>query len=284
MRRTYLLGVTLIIGFIINVCFAQGREIAITIDDLPFVGSANNNPAKLQREYDRFMQMLQVLIDNKVPATGFVIAGTIERGQWELLQKFQQAGFILGNHTYSHANLNTMSGEKYIANVDQADKILTPLMTGTKYFRYPYLAEGTGSKKKQVQNYLASRNYVIAPVTVDSKDFVFNKQFYAIPYRLRTQSLGQLKKRYLAYIWNQTLKAESRAKNRAKNSSSGKQILLIHANLLNSHCLADIIDLYRKNGYRFISLTDALKEPAPSAEPISEQLVSEDPNSKTHDG
>lgn len=58
----------------------------------------------------------------------------------------------------------------------------------------------------------------------------------------------------MAYIWQQTLRAEKNAK--GKNV---KQILLIHANLLNSLCLEDIIEMYRKNGYKFISLADALK-------------------------
>ncbi len=40
--------------------------------------------------------------------------------------------------------------------------------------------------------------------------------------------------------------------------SPGKQILLIHANLLNSLCLGDIINMYEEKGYKFISLEEAL--------------------------
>lgn len=231
--------------------FAFEREIAITIDDLPFVGEANNNPAKLKREQDRFMNIMQALVDNNVPATGFVIAGDIEKGQWELLEQFRQAGFVLGNHTYTHINLNTTSAEKYIDNVDKADKVLEPLMSNPRYFRYPYLAEGNGQKRLKVKRYLNSHNYVIAPVTVDSKDFLFNKRLYH-PFRLHEQTLRQIKPQYLAYIWKETLKAEQ---------SGQKPILLIHANLLNSYCMADIIALYKKKGYRFISLEEALNQP-----------------------
>ncbi|KTC86620.1 polysaccharide deacetylase [Legionella brunensis] len=244
-----------------NLSFAQDREIAITIDDLPFVGSCNNNPAKLKRENDRFMQILQTLISKNVPATGFVIAGSIEKGQWELLEQFRQAGFKLGNHTYSHKSLNSVTAEKYIDDVDRADKVLTPLFPEHKYFRYPYLAESSGEKKQAVYDYLAAHNYTVAPVTIDSKDFVFNQQLFAIPYRLRDKNLNQLKKRYLAFIWSQTLKAESRAA-KANPNKPVKHILLIHANLLNSHFLGDIIDLYQQNGYRIISLEEALTAPA----------------------
>lgn len=248
--------------------FAYEKEIAITIDDLPFVGTAGRNEAKLQRKHDRFMAIVQALVDNKVPATGFVIANSIEKDQWQLLEAFKDAGFIIGNHTYSHANLNATSAEKYIANIEKADKILEPLMGSPKYFRYPYLAEGHGEKKAEVLTYLHDHDYIVAPVTIDSKDFQFNQRLYAIPYRLRDKNINQLKQKYLAYMWNQTLKAEQRAPK--VEGKPVKQILLIHANLLNSHAMGDIIELYRKNGYRFISLPEALDGLAPTAAPAAE--------------
>ncbi|KTD50047.1 polysaccharide deacetylase [Legionella quinlivanii] len=237
---------------------AAGKEIAITIDDLPFVGSANNDPKKLQREHDRFMAILQALVDHKVPATGFIIAGSIEKGQWELLEEFRNQGFQLGNHTYSHRSLNSVTTEKYIEDVNKADEILSRIMTSPKYFRYPYLAESKGEKREKVYQFLAEKNYTIAPVTIDSKDFIFNNQLFAIPYRLRPQSLPALKKRYLSYIWAQTLKAEARSNKLHPGSS--KQILLIHANLINSHFLGDIIDMYQKNGYRIVSLDEIINQ------------------------
>lgn len=237
---------------------AQTREIAITIDDLPLVASQMNTPGNQQRATDRFNKIVQTLVDNKVPATGFVIAGSIEKGQWEFLEKFRDAGFLIGNHTYTHGNLNHMSADKYIADIDRADKKLEPLFTDPKYFRYPYLAEGNKQTKQKVQEYLAEHHYVIAPVTIDSQDFRFNERLYKVPYRTREEYVKKLKPQYLAYIWKQTLNAEKRARGNA-----GRQILLIHSNVLNSYVLGDIIDMYKKNGYTFITLTEALENPAP---------------------
>lgn len=239
--------------------FAQPREIALTIDDLPLVASKMDTPGNQQRATERFNKIVEALTQNQIPATGFVIAGAIAKGQWAFLEQFRNAGFALGNHTYSHYNLNQMNADKYIADVDKADKILTPLMTEPKYFRYPYLAEGNKTSKPKVLNYLNENHYVIAPVTIDSKDFRFNEQLYKVPYRSREAYINKLKPRYLAYIWSQTLKAEQRAKGQPV-----KQILLIHANLLNSYALNDIIQMYKQNGYSFITLTEALKNPAPA--------------------
>jgi peptidoglycan/xylan/chitin deacetylase (PgdA/CDA1 family) len=255
----------------LTVAQAQTHEIAITIDDLPLVASKMDTPGNQKRATDRFNKIVQTLIENKVPATGFVIAGAIEKGQWAFLEEFRKAGFMLGNHTYSHYNLNRMSAEKYIADVDRADKILAPIMTEPRYFRYPYLAEGNKQTKPKVQDYLAEHHYVIAPVTIDSEDFKFNERLYKVPFRTREAYINKIKGEYLAHIWKRTLNAEKRSK-----GADSKQILLIHANVLNSYVLGDIIDMYRKHGYTFISLTDALKNPAPEILLPSEGKPGED--------
>lgn len=246
-------------------CFAEEREIAITIDDLPFVGSGSNTPSSLKRTQERFMAIVNTLVENQVPATGFAIGGAVAKNEWDLMEAFRNQGLTIGNHTYTHLSLNAISAEKYIADIERADTRLARVMTEPKYFRYPYLAEGKGEKKQKVLDYLAAHQYTIAPVTIDSKDYEFNAQFYRIAYRKRAQSINQFKKRYLAYIWKQTLRAEKLTKN--SNGQPVKQILLIHANLLNSLCLGDIIELYRSNGYKFISLEDALK--GNTAQPIN---------------
>lgn len=255
MRTLYALLFTLFISH----CFGQTREIAITIDDLPLVASKMNTPGNQQRSTERFMRIIAALTDNKVPATGFVIAGAIETGQMAFLEAFRNAGFTIGNHTYSHYNLNQMSAEKYIADLDRADKILAPLMTEPKYFRYPYLAEGNKTTKPKVLDYLKEHHYIIAPVTIDSKDFEFNERLYKVPFRVREAYVYKVKPGYLAYIWKQTLRAEKQA-----DGKPAKQILLIHANLLNSYLLGDIIQLYKEHGYTFITLTEALTNPAPA--------------------
>ncbi|KTD23750.1 polysaccharide deacetylase [Legionella lansingensis] len=242
-----------------TLCLAQVREIAITLDDLPLVGAPMNTATNQQRASEQFDKLIQALLENGAPATGFVIAGAMVKGHMPFLQKFREAGFMLGNHTYSHYNLHNISAEKYIADIARADKKLAPLLTEPKYFRYPYLAEGSGQKKQKVINYLLENGYTVAPVTVDSLDFRFNKRIYKVPYREREKFIEKIKPEYLAFIWKQTLRAEKRA-----NGDDVKQILLVHANVLNSYLLGDILKMYKEHGYTFISLPEALKNPGPT--------------------
>lgn len=207
----------------LSLSFAGG-EVALTIDDMPFLGSAGKNEGKLRREAKRFRMVLDILKEEKVPAAGFVVAGTIEPGQWTLLEEWHNSGNIIANHTYSHPRLSSSDTQKYIDNVTKADKVLTPLMQGPKYFRYPFLSTGRNAEQKQaVRDYLAQQNYIIAPVTIDSKDFRFNARLMNIHWRKRKAYLPGIRRQYIGYIWSQTKRAEK--KSREKNGPTNKAYL-----------------------------------------------------------
>ena len=234
--------------FIYTSAFAQKREIAITIDDLPFVGESRNFH-------------LNMIIDSlkaaATPATGFIIASEVSPKNWNILRKFREAGLGLGNHTLTHANLNKLTPKAYMQEIDSADKLLSPFLTEPKYFRYPYLNTGEGQKKEKILQFLNSKNYQVAPVSIDTKDFMFNQLLLAVPQNERRKFLTVLKPCYLNFIWQQTLIAEEHSRYNHKPEEA--QILLIHANLLNAYALPDIINLYKQNGFSFVSLEEALK-------------------------
>lgn len=227
---------------------APKKLISITIDDLPFVGEYRNFHLNM---------MIETMTKQQVPATGFIIASEVRKDNWEILRKFRDAGFALGNHTLTHANLSTLNSQAYQHEIQGADAILAPVLTKPKYFRYPYLSMSSGKKREDILCFLAKKNYRVAPVTVDSKDFVFNQRLLAVPEMERRAYLEELKPFYLDFIWQQTKNAE--AHNEYHHNTQQAQILLIHANLLNAYVLPDLINLYKENGYTFVSLNEALK-------------------------
>lgn len=248
-----------------SLAFSTPHPIALTMDDLPFVGEGKNFHLDL---------ITESIKKAHIPVTGFVIASRVKKGSREALQRFHDAGLGIGNHTFSHASLNSMDTSRYLEEISQADTILAPLLTQPKYFRYPYLAMGQGQKKEQVLHFLAENNYRIAPITIDSRDFIFNQHLLATPEPQRRAYFETLKPLYLDYLWKQTLNAE--AFNQRNHTPERAQILLVHANLLNAYALDDLIDLYQKNGYEFISLQAALetfhrRTPTP-LKPLEEML------------
>ncbi|KTD74295.1 polysaccharide deacetylase domain-containing protein [Legionella tucsonensis] len=231
-----------------NLPFVLKKTVSITIDDLPFVGESRNFHLNM---------MIDTMTKEQVPATGFIIASEVRKNNWEILHKFRDAGFGLGNHTLTHANLNKVDTEGYIQEIQEADNILLPVLTEPKYFRYPYLAMSSGQKKEDILCFLAQKNYHVAPITIDSKDFVFNQRLLSVSEIKRRAYLEELKPFYLDFIWQQTLRAEEH--NQFHQNPEQAQILLIHANLLNAYVLPDIINLYKQNGYEFVHLEEALK-------------------------
>lgn len=225
----------------IGICCAQQRDIAITIDDLPLIDAP---PQAIE-------QMVHSLVKHQVPAIAFIIGNRVNQETVAQFKLFQQNGLELGNHTYSHLNLKHVSCEQYIDDLIKADVILTHYMSKPKYFRYPYLSEGKLWRKSVIRHYLNENHYIVAPVTIDSRDFEFNEELVKRLKQNPSASITDFKKRYLKYVWQRTLTAEK--------NTPGKQVLLIHANLLNSYFLDDLLHMFEVHGYHFISLGEALK-------------------------
>src|SRR4051794_22948673 len=114
---------SLFLGFIIAAAFASAnaqnkRQIAITIDDLPVVSTRTD----LRNRQLITRKLLAQIQRQRVPAIGFVNENKLYSGekvdeqQVDLLRSWLDAGLDLGNHTYSHRSLNTISLEEYEAD------------------------------------------------------------------------------------------------------------------------------------------------------------------------
>src|SRR5262249_40786963 len=102
---------------------ALGREVAITIDDLP--------AARGEGSFDEVRAMTARLLapfrEQRIPVTGFVNPGRTKLNADELrtiLNLWIDAGAELGNHTWSHVDLNTTSSADYEVEITRADAAL----------------------------------------------------------------------------------------------------------------------------------------------------------------
>ncbi|MCH9643619.1 MAG: polysaccharide deacetylase family protein [Gammaproteobacteria bacterium] len=260
MRTQKVIGLLILILTLTYGISATAKEVALTIDDLPYVGNARDNPGKLRRQNKRFLKILNTLQAEDVPAAGFVVPGSIDHGQWELLEKFKQAGNIIANHSFSHQSLNRISADQFIEDIKKADEVIAPLMSTPKYFRYPFLATGRNcATYLKVKRYLENNGYVIVPVTIDTKDFKLNHRFHQVPWRQRRANLGYFRHEYLNKINHSIHQAERKTQKR--EGRPVRQIVLIHMNTLNAYFLKDMIQLFREQGYRFVSLPRVMEDP-----------------------
>jgi peptidoglycan/xylan/chitin deacetylase (PgdA/CDA1 family) len=241
------------------------RQIAITFDDLIFVPNDNVEQVKMLTT-----KLLKTLKQNKVPTIGFVNEGKINRpneieARTAILKMWVDAGFELGNHTYSHIDMFSATPEKFEEDLVTGEQITKKLLAakGQKeiYFRHPYLNTGaTLEKKIAFDKIIAAHNYIVAPVTVDNSDYMF-AAVYANAMKKNDRALMQrVAEAYVPYM-NAVLEFYEK-QSQTLLGYEIKQILLVHANPLNADHFGAVIAMMKKRGYKFISLTEALTDKA----------------------
>src|SRR5271166_5665585 len=243
------------------------RQVAITIDDLP-AGMADRLPAADITAMTT--KLLGTLHDQKIPVVGFVNEkklykpGEVDE-RIKALQMWLDAGFELGNHTFSHASLNQVGLKAWEDDVIQGKSVTRMLLAEHKmklrYFRHPYLDTGRDLlTRRQADAFLVERGYRIAPITLDGWDWMFAGVYEDAKKRNDSALQQQLVKDYLAH--HDASFAYSEQLSASIVGYEPKQILLLHASNLEADHIGELLDVLRKRGYRFITLEDALGDPA----------------------
>jgi peptidoglycan/xylan/chitin deacetylase (PgdA/CDA1 family) len=107
---------------------AFGREVAITIDDLPRGGDSDERSLEAVRAMTE--KLLQPFAGERIPVTGFVNEGRNvdfgADGVRAVLELWLDAGAELGNHSYSHLNVNNVPLEQFTADIVRGEPIPEP--------------------------------------------------------------------------------------------------------------------------------------------------------------
>lgn len=240
------------------------RQIAVTFDDLPSVPTYD-----VAQMREMTTKLLATLKRGKVPVIGFVNEGKLHKDELaartEVLKLWINAGFELGNHTYSHLDMFTATPEKFQQDLTAGEPITQKLLAARKltlrYFRHPYLNTGASAEAKMAfDKILAERRYLVAPVTVDNSDYMF-AAIYADALKANDRVLMQ----WVADAYVPYMDAMLDFYEKQSTTLLGreiKQILLVHANMLNADHFGSVIEVMKKRGYEFITLDAALRDPA----------------------
>jgi peptidoglycan/xylan/chitin deacetylase (PgdA/CDA1 family) len=181
------------------------------------------------------------------------------------IEQWLDAGFDVGNHAYSHPDLNRTPLPKYTDDIIKGEVVMRPLIERRRrkliWFRHPYLHTGpTPEAARGLREFLDQRGYRAAPVTVDYSDYSFAGVYSRL---LRRGDQATADKVFQAYLDQVDLGFEhSERVSRELLGYELPQVLLIHCNELNSVSLRESIARIRKRGYRFVSLEEALEDPA----------------------
>jgi peptidoglycan/xylan/chitin deacetylase (PgdA/CDA1 family) len=208
--------------------------------------------------------------DSKITAVGFVNERKLgepsaRSEEVELLKLWINAGMELGNHTYSHPNLFVTPTEQYIQEIKRGSVITAKLLeqnnSRLRFFRHPFLNTGSSSKtKKEIDQFLEAEGYTVAPVTIDNSEWIYADAYDVALKRYDLVLAATIAESYIRYM-----RTVFDFYERLSHDIFGRQpaqILLIHANRLNADSITELIKMIRGRGYNFISLQEALNDPA----------------------
>ena len=240
-----------------------GRAVALTFDDLPVISTTADTTV----QWAVTRGILGALAAAGAPAIGFVNedklgAGAARDARIRMLRAWLEHGHDLGNHSYSHPDLNTTSLDDYAADIVRGEEV-TARLRGSQpvFFRHPYLHAGPDSARRYgLERFLDDRGYRVAPVTIDNQEYVFARAYDNALDAADSALAERVAQAYQTYM--DTIFGFYEAQARAIVGRELPQVLLLHANRINADGLDELLAMARRRGYRFITLEEALGDPA----------------------
>lgn len=259
--------------FVPLIIFAQQEKyISVTIDDMPYQHQGMFNGEK---QFELVKEIIQHLQMFNIPAVGFVNEGKLfseeklDSSKLNILKMWLDAGLELGNHTFSHTDINKVSFEDFKEDLLKGEEITRPLAEerGIKYeyFRHPYLHSGeTEEKMLELKNLLNEINYKVAPVTIDNGEWIFAFAYNLAYKENNVELMNKLGKDYVDYMIKKIKYWEDQSQKLFGRNI--KHVLLIHANLLNAEYADELYRAIQEDGYKFITLDETLEDEAYQSE------------------
>lgn len=254
-----------LILFFINValvhsnCFA--KEIALTFDDAP-VGSSLHFETRARSE-----ELVRKLKALNVPAV-MVFANPCKQKDIHTLMSqlslYKSNGHIIGNHTCSHPRLDTVGFDVFSKDAEAADTILSPLYSGQKFFRFPFLNEGSDEQtRNQMRKWLDEHNYRNAFVSVDNDDTIVTDRINKakqLGKKINYDKVGAL---FLKHIISAADFYEDMAMKHL--GYSPKHVLLLHEIDGTVLFIDSLVKELRNRGWKIVAADEALNDKLYSA-------------------
>jgi peptidoglycan/xylan/chitin deacetylase (PgdA/CDA1 family) len=246
----------------------EKRTIAVTFDDLPM-------NTKYLEDGNQWTEQTQKLLSTvkqyKIPAVGFVneyklyVNDVLDSSRLKALQLWVDADLELGNHTFSHPDYHNTENEEFFADIIKGEKITKELLSQKnkklEFFRHPYLHTGNSlEKKKALEDFLTGHDYTIAPVSIDNGEWIYARAYENAYNKNNLELMKQIGSEYVSYMIDKTIYFENQSIKLFGHEL--KQILLVHANMINADYFDELSEELLKRNYSFISLKEALTDPA----------------------
>lgn len=239
-------------------------KMAITVDDLPTHGPLPRGVTRAEVH----AQLLEAFARHGVPEVrGYVIGErALENADHrKALQLWLDAGHPLGNHTWSHPNMEEIGVDAYLADIDRNESVLAELTgdaTGASWrsFRYPYLRQGFDEASSQrVRDHLAQGGYQIAEVSIDFWDWDYQAPYVRCLDEKSDLGLAALHRTYLERAtemldWHRAAALDAFGR-------PISHVLLLHGGVFTAEMIDELLAVYEARGVVWVTLDEVLADP-----------------------
>lgn len=236
---------------------AYSKEVALSFDDAPMPSSA------FFTSEERTTTLIKKLKALNVPPV-MIFANPCKREKTSevitQLKKYKDAGHFIANHSCSHPRLDDVGFDEFSKDAKKADEFLTPLFTGQKYFRYPYLHEGREEKLRDpMRSWLKDKNYRNGMVSIDNDDYLFSSKINQARTKGREIDFKKVEKLFLNHVIGAANFYDDLAVRTIGRSP--KHVILLHEMDATVMFIDSLVKELRKQGWSIISIAEAYKDP-----------------------
>ena len=178
-----------------------------------------------------------------------------------LVKHWGLAGHGIGNHTYSHLDLNdpTTTVNAFISDIERSEALLQGMPGWTSRLRFPYLKEGnTAAKRDAMRAWLDAHHYESGAVSIDTSDWYYSQRYEGWRKAHAHTDPSAFRSAYLAHLWDR-IKYYDALSHKLLNRHA-KYVVLLHTNRINAEFLPDIIAMLRAKGWTIISPSEAYQD------------------------
>jgi peptidoglycan/xylan/chitin deacetylase (PgdA/CDA1 family) len=246
-------------------------EIAITMDDFnvydtPALSGAARNQAILDA-LDKYNIKAGLFVNGKY---------LVDEKNLALLRLWDERGHMIANHTYSHRYYPRADFQEFTQDILRNEALLKQFSHYRKYFRFPYLKEGnTAEQRDRMRAFLSAHDYRNGHVTVDASDWYVDDRLRERLKKNPQADTAPYREFYLSHVWERAAYYDDLA--RKVLGHTVRHTLLVHHSVLNGMFLGDVLQMFKRKGWKLISAEKAYADPvfskAPSIVPAGESLI-----------
>jgi hypothetical protein len=261
---------------------AADKKMAIGFVSLPPVDRINP-----PQDGDATMRLLiEKLKSHRVPAIGFVQGGMIAdaekvsgsreiKGLSEIIKLnpvranivrlWRDAGLEIGTGTFRHIWFYDTPFDEYIVNVEKSEMLTRSLLAERnlplRYFSYPFLNTGkTTEDKTRFETWLKERGLKSVKYTFDNQEWMYS---YAYDMARRDNDVNTMREIRLAFLdYMAKMLAHFEAYSNEMFRRDIAQTLVLTPSRLVADSSDELFGMFEKNGYKFVSMDEALADEA----------------------